>query len=424
LVIEGEDMREGYKKTELGEIPVEWEVKKLKDIVIGKGEYGIGASATEYVEGKPRYLRISDIGDNSELLKEDIKGLEEDNYFKYLLEENDIVFARTGNTTGKSYLYHKKDGELVYAGFLIRFKINSSIMDSRFVKYYTQCKKYWDWVKTVSTRSGQPGINSKQYSELNIPIPPLKEQQKIADILSTVDRLIEQTDALIEKTKELKKGLMQRLLTKGIGHTEFKKTEIGEIPVEWEVKKLKEIGEIVTGNTPKTSEPENYGNEYLWVSPADMGEHKYIYKTNKMLSFIGFNKTRKIPKGSILVTCIGSTIGKIGIASEELSTNQQINSLICNVKYNNEYVYYAISYNFKKYISFISIQAVPIINKTVYSEFMIPIPPKEEQDRIANILSEIDIKIENYNVKKQKLQTLKQGLMQKLLTGKIRVKVS
>ncbi len=202
-----------FKKTEVGEIPVGWEVKKLGDISIGKGQYGIGASATDYKEGNPRYLRITDIGDSGNLLHEDIKGLDDDNYMDYILEEGDIVFARTGNTTGKTYVYSELDGDLVYAGFLIRFKLNPKLVLKDFVKYVVQTKRYWDWVQVMSTRSGQPGINSNEYSDFKVQIPPLEEQKKISDILLTLDNEILEYSYKKEELNLLKKGLMQQLLT-------------------------------------------------------------------------------------------------------------------------------------------------------------------------------------------------------------------
>ena len=266
-----------------------------------------------------------------------------------------------------------------------------------------------------------PAITQAAMEKYKLILPPLEEQEKIASILSTVDEQIDNVDALIEKNKELKKGLMQTLLTKGIGHTKFKKTEIGEIPEEWEVKELDLIGEIITGSTPKTSEKDNYGNEYLWVSPGDLGIKKYVTNTVKMLSDKGFSKTRKLPKGAILVTCIGSTIGKMGISKTELSTNQQINSIICNDKVNSEFIYYALNYNFNMYTSFISTQAVPIINKTTFGKFLIQVPNIREQIKIASVLSEVDEKLDEYENRKQKLEELKRGLMQQLLTGNIRI---
>lgn len=204
-----------FKKTEIGKIPNEWEVKSLEEISIGKGEYGINAAAKEYEQNEPRYLRITDIDDNYKLSNQEIKSVDadEDEYQKYILKENDIVFARTGNTTGKSYLYEKCDGELVFAGFLIKFAINPLLYDSSFLKYYVQTKYYWDWVQKMSLRSGQPGINSKEYSSLLVPVPPVDEQYKIATILREVDNRIEKYDIKRQKLQHLKKGLMQKLLT-------------------------------------------------------------------------------------------------------------------------------------------------------------------------------------------------------------------
>lgn len=205
-----------FKDTEIGKIPEEWEIRGLFDISQGKGEYGIGAVATEYVVGNPRYLRITDIGDESKLLFNDIKGLNDEEYEKYLLKYNDIVFARTGNTTGKSYVYDIKDGELVYAGFLIKFSINSKLANVNFIKYVIQSKRYWDWVNVMSTRSGQPGINSNEYAKFLIQLPGIEEQNQISLILSSVDEQIEQIESKKEKLQELKKGLIQKLLTGSI----------------------------------------------------------------------------------------------------------------------------------------------------------------------------------------------------------------
>ncbi|WDC83728.1 restriction endonuclease subunit S [Caloramator sp. mosi_1] len=142
--------------------------------------------------------------------------------------------------------------------------------------------------------------------------------------------------------------------------------------------------------------------------PIDLGYKKYIYNTNKKLSKIGFSKTRKLPSGSILVTCIGSTIGKIGIAGKELSTNQQINSLVCKNDIDNEYIYYSLSYYFRKYENFISTQAVPIINKSIFSEFELPIPPSRTT-KIVDILSTVDEQIENVDKLIEKTKELKKA---------------
>ena len=189
---------------------------------------------------------------------------------------------------------------------------------------------------------------------------------------------------------------------------------------EWEEKRLGDICTVITGNTPSTKESLNYGNEYLWASPGDLGNFKYIVNTKQKLSKLGFSKVRKIAKGSVLVTCIGSTIGKIGIASIDMSSNQQINSINCFDGAINEYIYYFLEYNFKKYMLYISFQAVPIINKSQFENFHIQIPDIKEQNKIVNFLSKVDRYIELQEKKVSELEKYKKGMMQKIFSQKIR----
>ena len=136
-----------------------------------------------------------------------------------------------------------------------------------------------------------------------------------------------------------------------------------EFSEEWEKCSIQDYGEVVTGNTPPTSHAEYYENgSYLWASPADLGINKNIIYTKNKLSLSGFKKTRNIPKGSVLVTCIGSTIGKMGMATETMSSNQQINSIVVNDKSNSDFVYYAICRAFPRYLSEVGVQAVPILS--------------------------------------------------------------
>ena len=120
----------------------------------------------------------------------------------------------------------------------------------------------------------------------------------------------------------------------------FRQTEVGVIPSDWKVQKLTNIAEICTGSTPPTLDQNNYGDDYYFVTPADLGKGRIIRNTEKKLSLKGFNLSRKYPKNSILFTCIGSTIGKSGIADIELTSNQQINAIIVKNEYDYQYIYY------------------------------------------------------------------------------------
>ena len=188
-----------------------------------------------------------------------------------------------------------------------------------------------------------------------------------------------------------------------------------EFQGEWEKCILGDYGKVVTGNTPPTKDIENYENgTYLWASPADLSTIKLISETKTKLSSKGFSKTRALPKGSVLVTCIGSTIGKTGMATKEMSTNQQINSIVVNDNNDNEFVYYAIQSAFPRYLSSIAVQAVPIISKSAFEMLPNKRPCLQEQKKIGKFLSLLDERIATQNKIIDKLQSLIKGINQRV----------
>tara|TARA_R110002050_G_scaffold300054_1_gene467516 strand:+ start:2702 stop:3850 length:1149 start_codon:yes stop_codon:yes gene_type:complete len=198
----------------------------------------------------------------------------------------------------------------------------------------------------------------------------------------------------------------------------YKNTEVGVIPEDWEVKPLFEIGVIATGTTPPTNNKNNYGEDYFFVSPADLGKGKYIVDTEKKLSKLGFSIARKYPANSILFTCIGSTIGKAGIAKIELTSNQQINAVFPNESYSSDFLFYYLNFISPKIKLGASEQAVPMINKTEFGKTFITLPTKAEQTAIATALSDADALINNLEKLIAKKRNIKQGAMQKLLQPK------
>ncbi|MBI5592008.1 MAG: restriction endonuclease subunit S [Deltaproteobacteria bacterium] len=201
----------------------------------------------------------------------------------------------------------------------------------------------------------------------------------------------------------------------------YKQTEVGVIPKEWEVKRLGEIATIATGNTPPTWDAANYGDEFLFVGPVDLGEAKRITSTEKRLSKKGFAISRRFPKNSILFVCIGSTIGKCGIASVELTSNQQINSIFPSPDFSVDYLYYSVCTAVPKIRALAGEQAVPIVNKTQFLETMVAIPPLPEQRVIADALSDVDALIDALDQLIAKKRNIKQAGMQQLLTGQKRL---
>ena len=188
-----------------------------------------------------------------------------------------------------------------------------------------------------------------------------------------------------------------------------------EFEGEWEKCKVGDFGKIITGNTPPTKDIENYENgQYLWVSPADLGLLKSITETKTKLSKKGFDKTRALPAGSVLVTCIGSTIGKMGMTTKETSTNQQINAIVVNKSNNNEFVYYAVQSAFPKYLSSIAVQAVPIISKSSFELLPNYRPSIQEQEKIGRLFALLDERIATQSKIIEDLKKLKCAIIEKL----------
>jgi len=202
----------------------------------------------------------------------------------------------------------------------------------------------------------------------------------------------------------------------------YKPSPLGPIPEDWEVKRIGDFGKVITGNTPPTEDTDNYGDAYKFVSPADISNSKYIVATEKHLSEKGFSISRQMPKGTVLFTCIGSTIGKCAIANESLTSNQQINAIICDSKHSGEFLYYELSHRSNRIKQIAGEQAVPIINKSTFENYKILCPPFEEQKSIAKILSFWDAAIAKQTALIEQLTLRKRGLMQQLLTGKKRLK--
>ncbi|MCG6140661.1 restriction endonuclease subunit S [Leptospira mtsangambouensis] len=204
--------------------------------------------------------------------------------------------------------------------------------------------------------------------------------------------------------------------------TDFNETEVGLIPNDWNTKLLNNIFKIVTGNTPPTFDRSYYNGDIPFIGPGDLGENRNIYNSEKKLSEKGYAISRKIPKNSILVTCIGSTTGKTGITTKPSATNQQINALLPNEFINQFFVYYYLSLISRKIRSMASEQAVPLLNKNDFGQLAIPLPPTlSEQQAIATVLSDNDAWIESLEAQIEKKKLIKQGTMQELLTGKRRL---
>ncbi|MFV0211813.1 restriction endonuclease subunit S [Empedobacter falsenii] len=338
-------VKQGYKQTEIGVIPEDWEVKELGEVLLSNPDYGINAAAVNYDDTLPTYLRITDIDDNGRFIKDNLSSVDDLNSGKYYLKTNEIVFAKTGASVGKTYLYNKKDGDLVFAGFLIRTKINTDKAHSKFIFYNTQTKFYQNWIIANSMRSGQPGINSNEIKSLQIPLPPLAEQEAIASALSDADAWIESLEQLIAKKRLIKQGAMQTLLTPPSTLRQAQgssRTEDAE-PVEaWEVKKLGEVVNFKNGAAHEKVVDEN--GEFVIVNSKFISQEGRVRKfSNAFLCPLYKNEIvmvmSDIPNGKALAKCF--IIDK----DNTYTLNQRICAFEAKDGFDAKYLFYKINRN-------------------------------------------------------------------------------
>lgn len=430
-------IKKGYKNTEIGVIPEDWDVMSFENAFhfLSTASY---SRAEIMAIGKIKYVHYGDIHTKLNHFLDfnsfELPSIKKEQLNTYnLIKEGDLIMADASEDyegIGKSVEVKNIGNKKAISGlhtFLLRGK--EGVFSNGFKAYLHSNRIVKTQYDKLATGLKVYGVSKGNLKLIQIPLPPLPEQTAIATVLSDTDNLLQALEKKIAKKRLIKQGAMQVLLNPmdngqltNDNEDNYQLSTVNyPLKKGWVVKTLGEVAEIATGTTPPTNNAENYGGEYCFVSPADLGKGKYIDKSIKNLSKKGFSISRVFPIYSIMVTCIGSTIGKIGIASKVLTSNQQINVIFPNDNYISEYLYYQLSLIANKIRLMASEQAVPMINKSEFSEITIPIPTKQEQTRIATILSDMDTEIETIENQLAKYKQVKQGLMQNLLTGKIRL---
>ena len=407
-------------------LPNSWKYQSLKDI-IKDTQLGVNVKSSVDTVGIP-LLKMGNltIGDfNFNKLENTCELIE--NIENYYLKYGDFLFntRNTPELVGKSAVWKWNDKKIIFNSNIMRINFIENI-DSFFLGYYFSSKRGWNKLKLISTGTTSVGaIYTKDLLKVKVPLPPLEEQKKIADILSTVDKKIAFVEENINATEELKKGLMQKLLTEGIGHTEFKDSELGRIPESWEVVKLPEITvKITSGGTPSRAKPEYYENGTVnWIKTGELRDC-YIYDSEEKITeeAVANSSAKKFPVDTLLIAMYGATIGRTAYLKVESSTNQACCAIIFNPEKANTHFYWQyFLFTRETLISKGCGAGQPNISQGIIKDLFIPFPPLEEQKQIAEILSTVDNKLENLKEKKQSFEELKKGLMQKLLTGEVRV---
>ena len=391
-------------------LPEGWEYPKIEDIfTILKGN---GLSKNKIVKnGKNKCILYGELYTKySEVIHEIFSRTNEDNGVKS--KKGDILIPASTTTTGKDLAnaVALNEDNVLLGGDINIFRMKKNNIDNIFMAHYlTHIKKR----EIASLTQGSTIIHlyGKNMKHLHIHVPPLEEQKKIAEILSSVDQKIAFVDNQIEETEVLKKGLMQKLLTEGIGHSEFKDSEIGRIPVEWEI-------------TTINSSCKNFDGKRVPIKSEDRKEMKGEYPYYGAQGIIDYVNNYIFEGLYLLVAEDGENVRgqKYNIAfvvEGKFWVNNHAHILQPNPELNINFIANILNHiDITKYVTG---TGQPKLNKAQLQSIKIPLPPLEEQKQIAEILSIADEKLDNLKAKKKSFEELKKGLMQKLLTGEVRI---
>ena len=400
----------------MSNLPKGWELvqfDKVCDIRDGTHD------SPKYIENGVPFITSKHLTDNGIDFTE-TNYISEENHIEFSkrskVDNGDILFGMIG-TIGKPVIVNT-DFEFSIKNVALLKLSSNELLSNIYVLNLLKSNIIINQFLKLSNGGVQSFIALGMIRKLKIPLPPIEEQKKIADILSTVDKKIAFVEENINATEELKKSLMQKLLTEGIGHTEFKDSELGRIPQSWEVVKFKEITKVRQGLQIPISKrkKEKCENCYEYITIQ-------FIKNNKEVEYIeNPQKTVICTENDILMTRTGNT----GIVVTNVKGVFHNNFFLIDFDRNEiskEYlVYYLNSNSIQKEILLrAGATTIPDLNHGDFYSIKFISPPLEEQKQIAEILSTVDNKLENLKEKKQSFEELKKGLMQKLLTGEVRV---
>ena len=390
----------------------EW---KLLDLCIGKGKYGIAAPAVPRNNNLPTYLRITDINDDGTVNKGSLCSVEDENSKNYILKENDIVFARTGNSTGRSYFYNKNDGELVYAGFLIKFSLNPNIVNPVILKYYTHSKPYYDWIHSFDTGATRGNINAQTYANMPVVLPEKNVQDIIVHILSSLDAKIETNNKLNEKLEEMAQAIFKSWFVdfEPFKDKPFHETELGMIPEGWEVGSLSDIATITMGQSPcGTSYNENGEGIIFYQGRTEFG---FRFPSIRLYTTA---PSRFAEVGSTLMS-VRAPVGDINMALLRCCIGRGVASIKSNCDCDS-YIYYLMK-SLKKRFDIYNGEGTVFgsVGRDTLRGLLITIPPSSVISDFEMNISKIDLRIKTNELESQRLASLRDTLLPRLMSGEL-----
>lgn len=409
-----EQVKPGYKRTEVGVIPIDWEITTIDKATapdgLVRGPFG-GALTKGIFEktGKKVYEQRNAINRNEAIGEYFISEKKFGELKRFSVVSGDFIVSCSG-TIGKIFQIPNGAPEGVINQALLKLRINSTKLDSKFFLYYFDWDKFQKLIIDNTHGGAMPNlVGMSQFRLMKIPRPPLQEQCSIASALSDVDALLAKLDQLIAKKRDLKQATMQQLLTG--------QTRLPGFSGKWELKRLGDICNLEMGRTPSRINQSYWGQGYKWLSIADL-KTKIIRESSEEVTELAAKEMRIVPKGTLLMS-FKLSIGRLAFAGCDLFTNEAICSFN-NLQANANYLYYALG---RVDFSLYGKQAVKgyTLNKASLKTVELSLPPTDEQTAIATALSDLDAELAALEHRRNKTLEVKQGMMQELLTGRIRL---
>lgn len=373
----------------------------LSELCIGKGQYGIGASAVDYSEDKYTYLRITDIKDDGTLNSDDLKSVDDPDASKYILKPNDIVFARTGASTGRNYFYDGSDGELVYAGFLIKFSIDPNKVNPRFIKYYCLSDVYKGWVIGHTNGSTRGNINAQGFGELEIYLPSREQQDKLVSILDDIE-------AKRKNNTQINRNLSEQAMA-------IYKELILEATEECSEGTLSDVADIIMGQSPKGDTYNEDGKgAVFYQGRAEFGDR---FPTRRLFTT---DPKRMAKENSVLIS-VRAPVGDVNVAYEECCIGRGLCS-VASKDDHQSFVLYTM-YSLKEQFDVYNGEGTVFgsINKDSMNGMTIQIPNKALMDKFEEIVSPMDAIIKANYEENCHLTAMRDRLLPKLMSGELDV---
>jgi type I restriction enzyme S subunit len=413
------EVKTGYKQTEVGVIPKDWNFGELGSLnpTVTSGSRGW---AHYYSDMGSAFIRITNLSRQTSYIdladlrlvnlpKNDTEGL------RTQLHDGDVLISITADIGIVGYVDSTVPKPAYINQHIALVRFDTEKIDSRFLSYYLASESPQRAFRAGTDQGAKAGMNLTGVRNIRAAFPPLPEQRAIATALSDVDALLSKLDQLITKKRDLKQATMQQLLTG--------QTRLPGFSGEWDVKRLGDVAVMGSGGTPISSVPYFYGGEFPWVSISDMTKGgKVIVSTDRNLSAAGLanSAAQMFPAGTVLYAMYAS-LGECSIAGVPVCTSQAILGIRPQERLNSEFLYYYLS-SLKTVVKSMGQQGTQAnLNKGMVWAFQIRLGTLHEQTAIATVLSDMDAELSALEFRREKTQALKQGMMQELLTGRIRL---